>query len=281
MRRLALAAVLLAVPLVQAQSAPEPTYVAMGSSFAAGPGIPKPDPASPPRCARSTENYAHLFAAARGLILHDVSCSGATTADILDGSAALPPQLDAVTPATRLVTITIGGNDVAFIRNLYAWSCQSQPATPNAEPHHCGNPMPPAEVEAAFVALPGHLRAIVTRIHERAPQARVVFIDYITIVPATGSCPDRLPLTPEQADQARATAHRLAALTAEVAQSTGALVLKASELSADHDVCAIDPWASPIHPQSGAPQAIFAPYHPNAQAMRAIAEGLAASIPKE
>jgi lysophospholipase L1-like esterase len=280
MRYLALAAVFLAAPLAHAQSAPEPTYVAMGSSFAAGPGIPKPDPASTGHCARSTENYAHLFAAARGLILQDVSCSGATTADILEGSAALPPQLDAVTPATRLVTITIGGNDVAFIRNLYAWSCRNELSPNPNTPQICGNPMPDAELEAAFAALPDRLRSIVTRIHQRAPQARVVFVDYIRIVPDSGSCPGRLPLTTEQADQARTVARRLAQITAEAAESTGALVLKASDLSAGHDVCSATPWATPIHPPADTPPAHFAPYHPNAAAMRAISDGLESLVPR-
>lgn len=264
---------------------PEPTYVAMGSSFAAGPGIPKPDPASSAHCGRSTENYAHLFAAARGLILQDVSCSGATTADILTGSTALPPQLDAVTPATRLVTVTIGGNDVAFIRNLYVWSCQNEPTNQitaaGSEPRHCGTPMPDTELEAAFATLPDRLRSIVTRIHKRSPQARVVFVDYIRIVPDSGSCPDRLPLTPEQMDQSRTIARRLAQITAEAAKATGALVLKASELSANHDVCSAAPWATPLHPPTGTDRAHFAPYHPNAAAMRAIAVKLDAVIPPE
>ncbi len=271
---LVFAAVLLVGPLACAQAAPEPVYVAMGSSFAAGPGIPKSDPAGPGRCARSTENYAHLFAAERGLALHDVSCSGATTADILEGSAALPPQIDAVTPSTRLVTVTIGGNDVGFIRNLYAWSCRNEPAPPDGKPRHCGEPMADAAVEAAFAALPERMRAIVERIHARSPQARVVFVDYIRVVPDAGACAGRLPLTPEELEQARTVARRLAAVTAEVARSAGAQVLAASALSEGHDVCAAEPWATALHAPAEGPVKGFAPYHPNAAAMRAIAEKL-------
>lgn len=274
MRIWLIAAVLVASPLGFAQAAPEPVYVAMGSSFAAGPGIPKPDPTSTARCARSTENYAHLFAAERGLTLRDVSCSGATTADILEGSAALPPQLDAVTPGTRLVTVTIGGNDVAFIRNLYAWSCRNEPAPASGEPRHCGAPMTDTEIEAAFAALPEKMRAVAERIHARAPQARVVFVDYIRVVPDAGACAGRLPLTPEELEQARAAARRLAALTAEAARTAGASVLKASELSEGHDVCAAEPWATPLHAPAGTDPHHFAPYHPNAAAMRALAKRL-------
>ena len=94
-------------------------YVAMGSSFAAGPGISPRAAASPRRAGRSSGNYAHLVARPLGLDLHDVTYSGATTGDILRPSAAgQPAQLDAVTPDTRLVTITAGGNDVGFLPRL-------------------------------------------------------------------------------------------------------------------------------------------------------------------
>ena len=56
----------------------------MGSSFGAGPGLPKRAPGSPRRAGgRSTANYAHLVAAALDLDLHDVTFSGATTGDLL------------------------------------------------------------------------------------------------------------------------------------------------------------------------------------------------------
>jgi lysophospholipase L1-like esterase len=90
-------------------------YVAMGSSFAAGPGLPSRVPGSPRRAGRSTGNYAHLVARALSLDLHDVTFSGATTGDILGPSAAgQPAQVDALTPDTALVTITAGGNDVGW-----------------------------------------------------------------------------------------------------------------------------------------------------------------------
>ena len=94
-------------------------YVAMGSSFAAGPGLPKRVPGSPRRAGRSTGNYAHLLAAALGLDLHDVTFSGATTGDLLRPSAAdQPAQLAAVTQDTALITITAGGNDVGYVPRL-------------------------------------------------------------------------------------------------------------------------------------------------------------------
>jgi hypothetical protein len=57
-------------------------YVALGSSFAAGPGIAT----QLGSCGRSNNNYSHLVAAALGLTPTDVSCNGATTANIVSTS---------------------------------------------------------------------------------------------------------------------------------------------------------------------------------------------------
>lgn len=105
-------------PGLTQNTAPPPagaTYVAIGSSFAAGPGITVPADAPPDRCARSADNYAHQIARRHDLRLLDVSCSGATTAHVLGEWNTLAPQLDAVGAETRLVTVTIGGNDVRLI----------------------------------------------------------------------------------------------------------------------------------------------------------------------
>lgn len=274
MRRLVLAAILLAVPFVSAQPPPAATYVALGSSFAAGPGVGTRASGSPPRCSQSAVNYAHLFAQTRGLTLRDVTCSGATTADVLEGNSFLPPQLDAVTPAARLVTITIGGNDVSFIGNLYGWSCANAPQRAAGSMHAVCHVEPSEEVEAAFAGLDVHLRAIVQGIHQRSPAARVIFVDYFTVVPASGSCPARLPLTPAQLDAARSVAARLAAATESAARATGAELLKASQLSAAHDVCSPDPWVTDFTFPSTAAQFQSIAYHPNAKAMQAVAAKL-------
>src|SRR5580693_568311 len=97
---------------------PGARYVAMGSSFAAGPGLKPRAPGSPRRAGRSAVNYAHLVADRLGLELTDVTYSGATTQDILAGAPGKPPQLDAVTADTRLVTLTAGGNDVGYVPRL-------------------------------------------------------------------------------------------------------------------------------------------------------------------
>ncbi|MFL6428040.1 MAG: SGNH/GDSL hydrolase family protein [Acidobacteriaceae bacterium] len=270
------------LPACQAQTKPSHSaqYVAMGSSFAAGPGVGSRTPASPTQCSRSADNYAHRFAQKRGLALADVTCSGATTESILKSWRSLPPQLDAVGPHTRLVTVTIGGNDVSYVGNLFGWSCENAPRRINAVwSRLVCKVIPEATVEEKFTGLEDRMRAIVDGVHQRSPHAKVIFVDYVTILPATGSCPDKLPLNGTELEEARSVSARLAELTEKVARETGSGLVKASELTRGHNVCSADPWVFGL--QFPADPSVFGPvaYHPNAEAMHAIAARLDQIIP--
>ena len=159
-------------------------YVAMGSSFAAGPGLPSRVQGSPRLAGRSTGNYAHLVARALSLDLHDVTFSGATTGDLLGPSAGgQPAQLDAVTPDTALVTITGGGNDVGFLPRLtlasLPWPLRALPRV-RARVSELGDPR---AADERFAELERNLAAIARRLRDRAPDCRVLLVDYLTILP--------------------------------------------------------------------------------------------------
>jgi lysophospholipase L1-like esterase len=237
---------------------PGDAYVAMGSSFAAGPGVTRLDEGAPARCGRSADNYAHQLARKRKLRLVDVSCSGATTAHILGPWGELAPQLDALTPQTRLVTVTIGGNDVNYIGGLYA---ASRP----------GGQAPAAPTEQAWAKVEASLEQIAHEVRRRAPDARLVFVEYVTVLPERGLCA-QTPLSEGAAAVARETARRLAQVTAAVASGAGAEDLRVSELSRGHDACASEPWVTGFIRPPGAEH--FAAYHPNLAGMTAVAEAL-------
>lgn len=248
-------------------------YVAMGSSFAAGPGIPSyyEDPPTP--CARSTNNYARQLASRLNLNLTDVSCSGATTAHLTGPRGAIPPQLDALTPDTRLVTLTIGGNDLGYIGGLTASSCASLMAKTGIEADCPPMIAPPAE--KTYADLAARMDVIAKEIRRRAPQARLVFVEYLAVLPESGVCP-ATPLDEIQADGARYTARRLAEITRTVAAQNNAGIITASEFSKGHDACSADPWMNG-YPRPGAP-VNGTLYHPNAAGMTAIADALAALL---
>jgi len=255
---------------VRAAGPAPPQYVALGSSYAAGPGISPTVTGSPARCARSTQNYAHVLASQRGLSLVDVSCSGATTVDVIQGGPLdLPPQLDAVTPETQLVTVTIGGNDVLFMASLFGMSCAGNSSAPQRPPGSCAVP-PDTLVEARLAALPDSLRQLVAGARRRSPNVRVVFVTYFAVLPAQGTCA-QIALTPQQADQMRGVATRLAEVTRQAARASGAELLDVATLSRTHNACSSDPWVMGAHPPAGVAIPAF---HPTQQAMRAVGDAL-------
>ena len=249
---------------------PGAKYVAMGSSFAAGPGIPSyyEDPPTP--CARSTNNYAHQIASRRNLALTDVSCSGATTAHLTGPRDAIPPQLDALTPDTRLVTITIGGNDLAYIGRLTTGSCFGLAAEKGGSTEAC-RPVPPLPTEQTYTDLATRMDAIAKEVRRRAPGAQLVFVDYLAVLPEAGQCA-ATPLPPGQADADREIARRLAAITRTTAGANNASVITASEFSKGHSACSSTPWMNG-YPRPEAPIAGTL-YHPNTAGMTAVADAL-------
>ncbi len=247
----------------------KPQYVALGSSFAAGPGVTELSPGSPITCGRSNDNYPHLLARKRQLSLVDVSCSGAITKHILeDGPMLQPAQISAINAETELVTVTIGGNDVSYMANLMALGCDASTGSVERFLGAC-HVKTVEQVESDFAELPSRLSKIATEIHARAPKVRLVFVNYFTVLPESGTC-KRLGLSVEAADRMRIVAERLASTIRDVALNNHAELLDLSSLSASHNVCAKDPWLQGRHTASF----LIAPLHPNLEGMEATAVAL-------
>lgn len=271
--RAVMAALLLAGAGASAAMTPRPAaaaagtrYVSLGSSFAAGSGIGPLQPGSPPRCQRNTNNYASLVARRLNLVRTDVSCGGATTAHVLGPWSELPAQMDAVGPDTGLVTIVIGGNDLNYVGGLMMASCRAGSAP---LPGRCAPPRQPSAENYAKVEAAMH--EIARQVATRAPRAKLVFIQYVTLV-ADGPCPGAA-LPAGDLSISRAIGLRLAEITARVARENGALLLEADRLSRDHTVCSAEPWSSGIASGTGARRGMS--WHPNAAGHAAIADALA------
>ncbi|CZT30146.1 SGNH/GDSL hydrolase family protein [Pseudomonas cerasi] len=220
-------------------------YVSMGSSYAAGPGVGTPDPAGA-SCGRSSSNFADIFARRRHLLLVDVSCSGATTDNLLyRGQHGLRAQIEMLTPDTRLVTVLIGGNDVDYVRNMLGLSCRATGGT------NC-HVVDDAEVKRHFQMLPDALDRVVVEIRHRAPDARIVLVDYLPAVPtdASSECPS-LPLSPRDAARMRAVATRLARVIGSAAQRNGVGIVRSSTIGAGHALCSAQPFIAGYHLPGG------------------------------
>lgn len=255
------------------------TYVAMGSSFASGPGITERAKDSPMLCGRSKDNYPHLLAAKLNMPLIDVSCGGAVTGHILAGGQHFQrAQIDAVKAETKLVTITIGGNNVGYMANLFAAACKNKPdAVPALTRSRVCDGATPAEQERRFASLEAEMTKVITETRKRAPSAQIVLLSYQTVLPPRGTCA-ALHMNETDADLARATAQRLYDITARVAPAQGAIFYDVAALTRDHGVCAADPWIEgfvfPSSPLSNDPMA----FHTNLAGMQAIANDLAAQM---
>ena len=256
------------MPVATLLDMPEsPSYVALGSSYGSGPGLDPRAAGSPRRAGRSERNYAHLLAARLGLTLDDQTYSGETVAQITgeDSSSRRAPQLDAVGPQTRLVTVTAGGNDVGYIPRLANASIPGLLRLPGMRRtvRELGDQ---DATGRAFAALGTRLSALCRIVAERS-DAVVVLTDYLTLLPDDESV-DTRPLSREIAAWGRDVAHRLSDTVAAVADAEGALFASAAEHSREHHAWSAEPWTSgfTLSLRGGAP------YHPNAAGMDAVAE---------
>jgi len=115
---------------------------------------------------------------------------------------------------------------------------------------------------------------IATTVHQRAPRAKLVFVDYATVLPATGTCPARLPFSEAQMAKGRSVAAALSRITSEAAEATKSLLVKASDLTVAHDICAAETWIA----RWGISANLFgkAVFHPTEPSMRAVADAVVA-----
>jgi len=254
---------------------PAERYVALGSSMAAGPGIGPRAAGSPLRAGRSARNYPHLVAERLGYDLVDVTYSGATTVNVLrERQHGAAPQVDALDGSEHLVTVTIGGNDVGYVPLLFAATAppllRALPVIGNA----VRDLLDPSARERALADVGTSLREVGRTVRTRAPQARIMFVDYLTLLPPAGT--PALPLSDVVAELGRHVAGRLAEITAEAASDTECEVIAAARASLAHHAWSADPWT--VGAGSLLPWRRPKPFHPNAEGMRAVADLVAGAL---
>ena len=242
------------------------TYVALGSSFAAGPGI---RPVTHRGARRSALNYPHLVAERLSLRLVDVTCSGATTANVLrEWQHRLPPQIDAVTPDAKLVTITIGGNDVGYIGGLVRVSMRCALADRfRVLPDTWHEPAPDVPAEQ-FATLVDSLVNVVDATRSRAPGARILLVDYLTVFgPDAHRCKE-IPLDDAAVERTREIAAGVAKAIRAAAERSAVGLVAASDASSEHGAGSAQPWVTGW----GNPLRGHVPYHPTPAGMTAVAD---------
>ncbi|MFC5290153.1 SGNH/GDSL hydrolase family protein [Actinokineospora guangxiensis] len=266
--RATLLALLLALTAAPASAAPARHYVALGDSYASGPGIPA-QTGHPAGCGRSTTNYPGILARwVRFTSVTDVTCGGATTEDMWAAQpvqgGSNPPQLDAVTRESTLVTLTIGGNDIGFGEILA--TCGRLGATdPTGSP--CAD-FYGDKLADRIDAVEEEVAAVLAEIHRRAPKAEVVLVGYLRILPARTGCWPAVPFAAGDTAFFDGTQRLLNETLARVAKAGEATFADPYPISTGHDACAAPQrrWVEPLRPASPA-----APIHPNARGMAVTA----------
>ena len=230
-------------------------YVSMGSSYASG-ALIQPQESGADSCSRSLINYPHLVAKSLHLHLTDVSCSGAVTANALNTSqGSAPPQVQAVTSHTRLVTFTIGGNDVNYVGTANA--CGADP--------NCASKVDQGQLDAAFQKLPRSLTRLIKAVRAKAPSAVIVLVTYPRLVPAS-ACP-ALHFSSSGRRLVASIGARLEQVFRTVAKSTHIHIADPYRVAAGHGPCApaASRWIAGTNPTNGAE------YHPTAAGHREMA----------
>ncbi|KAF2663544.1 SGNH hydrolase [Microthyrium microscopicum] len=115
----------------------------IGSSYAAGPGIPS-----------NPGNYAHILASRLNASLADIAVSGST----LSGIA---PQIAKIPTTSDIVLITSGGNDLNYVGSLSMDSNASN---------------------LSETQLADRYANVLSKINARAPKATIYVAEYLTIL---------------------------------------------------------------------------------------------------
>jgi lysophospholipase L1-like esterase len=217
---------LAATAATPAQAATEQEYVALGDSYASGVGAGHYDSASGD-CKRSLAGYPALWAGVHTEYkLKDVTCSGATIADVRAN------QLSALTTGTDFVTLTVGGNDAQFATVVQ--NCLTE------NDAYCKT----ATGWMSYYAtnqLVDELAALYEDIRVRAPHAEITVLGYPQALSATGTCPV-IDLSAAKRTYMNGFADALAEGAQAAAARESVHFVDVRGAFKGHGACGSDPW---------------------------------------
>lgn len=239
------------------------SYAALGDSYSAGVGL---SPLSDATCLRSSSNYAGLLANKLAIpSLDDVTCGGAKSINLTQPQVTPrgtnPPQLDAVSKDTQLVTLGIGLNDDNLAYSvLYACLPINGKRLPACATYMNAAPTVIADVINKIGDLVG---TDLKEIRARAPHARIVLIGYPRLLPDNADCPAQVPVPAQDADRIRATLRAINDTYIQVAKAQKVDYIDMYADSKGHDACSSDPWVNGQYNLTGKAYAFhpFAAYH--------------------
>lgn len=183
-----------------------------------------------------------------------------------------PPQLDALSDATRVVSLQIGGNDIGFASIIQGCASASPFGHPCRDRYTAGGV---DQIDARIAATAPKVAQVLRGIRARAPQARVLVVDYAAILPDSGyGCWPQVPVAWADVPYLRGKEKGLNAMLAQQAAAEGATFVDDYAPSVGRDACRSSGtrWVEPLVPATAA-----APFHPNARGEAGIAGVVAAA----
>jgi lysophospholipase L1-like esterase len=252
-----------------ASAAPFGKYVALGDSYAAVGSLGNIH-GDPIGCGRATDNYPSDVASRLGVTSFvDAPCGGAETVHMTQPQSVTggdnAPQFDALTADTSLVTVTISGNDIGFsdIAKTCAEKSFTNPFGSPCKDHFTEGGTD--QLAERINAVAGPVDAVLDGIHERAPQATVVLVGYLRILPPSGGCWPVVPFSRGDVPYFDGVEHQLNAMLAAQAGANNAVFVNPGDVLG-HDVCSGDKYVEGLIPET-----LSVPVHPNAHGQDFVA----------
>jgi lysophospholipase L1-like esterase len=255
--------------------------VALGDSYTAGLLFPLAPTSKPLGCFRSTANYATLVAKALHASgdLTDVACEGAGVAAMSTGErtdlGTNPPQLDALGAGDSLVMLTLGGDDLGFthvldecmllsVTDLFGSPCEAHYASGGTD-----------QLARLVSGEAPKMTAVLTAIHAKAPDARVLLLGYPDLFPQTGGCWPKVPITGGDVAYLRGIELKVNAMLATAAAATGTTYVDTYDPTVGHDFC----QRHSVKDIEGIiPTSLTYSFHPNAHGQSVMAGKVLAAL---
>jgi lysophospholipase L1-like esterase len=216
------------VAAAAARTAGAVTYAALGDSYSSGVGTGSYTLDS--ACKRGVYAYPYLWAQKHaGTTLSFVACSGAKTSDLLAN------QIQAVTPATTLVSMTIGGNDIGFASLIQQCTLSDCSAALDSTRSNLEQTLG-SKLDAVFTTVKSHAAA----------GATIVVLGYPHVFSGAG-CLGSLGITSAEETKANQLSDALDSVLQTHAAADGVTYKSALAAFTGHAVCSSSAWLNGLN----------------------------------
>jgi lysophospholipase L1-like esterase len=254
--------VTLGAPTAAAGSAGALQYVALGDSYAAGIGAPPYVPSSD-GCLQSNSGYPALLDLKKGIALRvNATCPGAKASDV---ATLLDSPQNPLNSEIRLVTLTVGGNDLGFAGLFKTCSTPGQEA-------QCLIEIKNAVTDQQLTDLYNDLRGLYGQVAaDVAPDALIVVTGYPYLFEPDPSNP--IITAFNEATAALNTTIENAVIATRKDTNANIVYVDVTKQFKNHGIGGPDePFIN--SPSVGLPEA----FHPNTAGYRAFAKAISAAI---